>query len=124
MQNRGEKTLSLMIQAIKKERSRDIWGLNLCCTYQKPVFYKKHVLEKWQQEAEIVPEASQSLDPTVSTAIHIPSFPGLGDSSFSSWGFPGGLDGNLPARQETQVRSLGQEDPLQEEMTTHSSILA
>ena len=26
--------------------------------------------------------------------------------------------------QETQVRSLGQEDPLEEEMTTHSSILA
>ena len=26
--------------------------------------------------------------------------------------------------QETQVRSLGQEDPLEEEMETHSSILA
>ena len=26
--------------------------------------------------------------------------------------------------QEMQVRSLGQEDPLKEEMTTHSSILA
>ena len=26
--------------------------------------------------------------------------------------------------QETQVRSLGQEDPLEEEMTTHSSIVA
>ena len=26
--------------------------------------------------------------------------------------------------QETQVRSLGQEDPLQEEMATHSSIPA
>ena len=25
---------------------------------------------------------------------------------------------------ETQVRSLGQEDPLEEEMTTHSSMLA
>ena len=31
---------------------------------------------------------------------------------------------NLPAMQETQVRSLGQEDPLEEEMATHSSILA
>ena len=31
---------------------------------------------------------------------------------------------NLPATQETQVRSLGQEDPLEKEMTTHSSILA
>ena len=31
---------------------------------------------------------------------------------------------NLPAMQETWVRSLGQEDPLEEGMTTHSSILA
>ena len=30
----------------------------------------------------------------------------------------------LPAMRETQVRSLGQEDPLEEEMATHSSILA
>ena len=31
---------------------------------------------------------------------------------------------NLPAVQETQVQSLGQEDPLEEEMATHSNILA
>ena len=31
---------------------------------------------------------------------------------------------NLPAMQETWVRSLGWEDPLQEGMATHSSILA
>ena len=31
---------------------------------------------------------------------------------------------NLPAMQETQVRSLGREDPLEKRMTTHSSILA
>ena len=31
---------------------------------------------------------------------------------------------NLTAMQKTQVRSLGQEDPLEKEMTTHSSILA
>ena len=31
---------------------------------------------------------------------------------------------NLPAMQETQVQSLGQEDPLEEGMATHSSILA
>ena len=31
---------------------------------------------------------------------------------------------NLPAMQETQVQSLGQKDPLEEEMATHSSILA
>ena len=31
---------------------------------------------------------------------------------------------NLPAVQETQVRSLGQEDPLEKGMATRSSILA
>ena len=31
---------------------------------------------------------------------------------------------SLPAILETQVRSLGQEDPLEKEMVTHSSILA
>ena len=31
---------------------------------------------------------------------------------------------NLPAMQETQVQSLGQEDPLKKEMATHYSILA
>ena len=34
------------------------------------------------------------------------------------------LDKNLPAMQETQVRSLGWKDPLEKEVTTHSSILA
>ena len=42
-------------------------------------------------------------------------------------GFPGGSGvKNLPAvqeTQETQVRSLGQKDPLEEGMATHSSIL-
>ena len=31
---------------------------------------------------------------------------------------------NLPAMQETRVQSLGQEDPLEKKMATHSSILA
>ena len=31
---------------------------------------------------------------------------------------------HLPAMQETQVRFLGQDDPLEKEMATHSSILA
>ena len=30
---------------------------------------------------------------------------------------------NLPAVQETEVQSLGQEDPMEKEMATHSSIL-
>ena len=44
-------------------------------------------------------------------------------------GFPGGSDGkkkkkNLLAMLETQVRSLGWEDPLEKGMATHSIILA
>ena len=31
---------------------------------------------------------------------------------------------NLPAMRKTQVQSLGQEDPLEKGMETHSSILA
>ena len=31
---------------------------------------------------------------------------------------------NLPAMQETQVQSLGQEDPLEKGMATQSSVLA
>ena len=31
---------------------------------------------------------------------------------------------NLPAMQETWVRSVGGEDPLEKEMATHTSILA
>ena len=40
-------------------------------------------------------------------------------------GFPGGsVVKNLPAKQATRVQSLDQEDPLEKEMATHSSILA
>ena len=40
-------------------------------------------------------------------------------------GFPGGsIVKNPRAMQETWVLSLGQEDPLEKEMATHSSILA
>ena len=35
-----------------------------------------------------------------------------------------GALGNMPLRMETQAQSLGQEDLLEEEMATHSSILA
>ena len=44
------------------------------------------------------------------------------------WDFPGGSGvKNLPVMQELQetwVQSLGQEDPLEEDMATHSNILA
>ena len=45
--------------------------------------------------------------------------------STSSEGFPGGsVVMSPPAKQETRLRSLGQEDPLEKEMAIHSSILA
>ena len=41
-----------------------------------------------------------------------------------NWGFPDdSVVKNLPAMQETQVQSLGQEDSLEKEMLSHSSIL-
>ena len=44
--------------------------------------------------------------------------------SYSFLGFPGGVVvNNSPAKQETQVQSLGQEDPLEKEMAVHTSIL-
>ena len=46
------------------------------------------------------------------------------DGVHNQEGFPGGSDSkNLPAMQETSVRSLDQEDPLGKEMATHSSIV-
>ena len=44
------------------------------------------------------------------------------------WGFPGGSAVKslpaMPKAQETQVPSLGREDPLEKGMASHSSILA
>ena len=49
----------------------------------------------------------------------------LGIVMSNKWGFlSGSVLKNPPAKQETWVRSLGQEDPLEKEMETHSSILA
>ena len=43
----------------------------------------------------------------------------------TSRGFPGSsVAKNLMARQESQVQSLGREDPLEKERATHSNILA
>ena len=46
-------------------------------------------------------------------------------SVIGQMGFPvGSAVKNPPVVQETQVRSLGREDPLEEGMATHSSILS
>ena len=47
------------------------------------------------------------------------------DSNLVKLDFPGGSEVKASAsKQETRVRSLGREDPLENEMATHSSILA
>ena len=50
---------------------------------------------------------------------------GIAGSYDNFMGFPSGSAvKNLPAMQEPQVQSLGQEDPLEENMATHYNILA
>ena len=46
-------------------------------------------------------------------------------NTYTMWnlGFPGGSDNNLPAMQETQVQSLGRENPLEKRMATYSNSL-
>ena len=54
-------------------------------------------------------------------SVGVPQAP----STFHGFHFSGGsVVKNPPAVQETHVRSLGQEDPLEKGMATHSSILA
>ena len=71
----------------------------------------------WAEEPGVLQSiAHRELDPTDAT-IHtclglLMSFPG------------GSVVKNLPAVQETWVQFLSCEDPLEEEMTTHSNILA
>ena len=51
------------------------------------------------------------------------SNPGEGSSYFLSFWLVAQMVKNPPAIKETQVQSLGQEDPLEKEMAIHSSIL-
>ena len=48
----------------------------------------------------------------------------LGSESSNPASLVAQMVNNLPTMQETQVQSLGQEDALEKEMATHSSILA
>ena len=60
-----------------------------------------------------------SLTPKAGAILH------LHQAKQFACGFPGrSVVKNLPTKQETWVPSLGREDPLEEEMATHSSILA
>ena len=60
-----------------------------------------------------------------SVNFYIPFFFNFYIPLVNNMGFSGGSEvRNLPAIQEMWVQSLGQEDPLEEGMATHSSILA
>ena len=48
----------------------------------------------------------------------------INEACYSDWASQWLSGKNLPAVQETQVRALDQEDPLEKEMATHSRILA
>ena len=50
-----------------------------------------------------------------------PGKPELAVRFFTTEAADGSVVKNLPVMQETQILSLGQEDPLEKEMTTHSS---
>ena len=56
--------------------------------------------------------------PNQNVSPHVPR------SSYSGSSLVTQMIKNLPAMKETQVQSLGEEDPLEKEMATHSSILA
>ena len=60
-------------------------------------------------------------------SLHLPSFKTEESLDWATEGFPGGSAVKNPlAMQETQemgVRSLGQEEPLEKGMATHSSVL-
>ena len=64
-------------------------------------------LGECQKGKIVIDEKSQGLD---------------GESEFRPW-LRASLVKNLPEVQETWVQSLGQEDPLEEEMATHFSVL-
>ena len=57
----------------------------------------------------------------LSSAIHLTTFHFLGENRAS---LVAKMVKNLPAMQENWVQSLGQENPLEKDLATHSSILA
>ena len=64
-------------------------------------------------------------DPSSIPALGRSPGEGIGYPLHYSWAsFVAQLVNNLPAMQETWIRPLGWEDPLEEGMATHSSILA
>ena len=89
----------------------------------------KRLIISWLQSPSIVIlEPRKIKSDTVSTVSPSISHEVVGlviNLSKCKWGFPGrSMVKNPPVMQETQVGFLSQEDPLEKEIATHSSILA
>ena len=65
---------------------------------------------------------------SASREIWVLTWVGFGEQGLGSIRLRASLGGSMvkkpPAKQETQVQSLGRKDPLEKEMATHSSVLA
>ena len=92
-----------------------------------------YVWRSWYIQVHHLKSSSPAVEPGVKDSLKTGfRFLSVFPSSFFlckgpglSLSFPGGsVVKNMPAMQETQDRSLGWEDPLEEEMATDSSILA
>ena len=88
-------------------------SLVLCCHNGAFPF---HLINK----INILPQSQRSKGPLVCGSREVGAI-----DLILTWGFPGSSAVKKPpAVQETRAPSLGQEDPLEKEMATHSSILA
>ena len=96
------------------------------------ITYSQRTLSSIYKELLAFPDSSVGKE-SACNAGDPSSIPGSGRSSGEGTGYPlqyswaslvAQLVKNLPAMWETWVQSLGWEDPLEEGMATHSSILA
>ena len=100
---------------------------------ESPKCRKRLFFKVWTQSPHIhqlycIPETQMSLDAIFVSQNHHNSYLGGFDLMMfysNTYGLPWRLsDKESTCQRKTQVRSLGREDPLAKEMTTHSSILA
>ena len=125
------KSLYIWPQEDQRTSSED-WPLSSVVIKHPPHYHMHIFLLKSKLFAWGFPFSSAGKESACNSA-DTGSIPGLGRSSGDGIGYPlqyapaslvAQLVNNPPTKRETWVRSLSQEDPLEEDMTTHSSILA
>ena len=104
-------------------------SLNQCIQEAAPchIHFSPHHRPLYDSLQMAKKEAFRSMNASASRHTGAPSLKGdLSRHVIGLWySFPGGSEvKNLPAIQDTRVQSLGREDPLEEEMAPHFSILA